>query len=166
VVPRERERPTPAAWEADAVDRAAFTELVREQGNEADVRVLGRIFAWSDQHGLRDTWEPKAVEGDAWVAVMKGIEWEPSPIGVGSSPPRLFVRGEGLRRHHPFRMDKRWQSALDQLYAIPGVVETPKGLSPNILLRDLDNNAVWSPFFQVIEAVMTEVRRSSERNMR
>jgi hypothetical protein len=130
------------------------------------VRVLGRVFAWADQHDLRDTWSPKSAQGEGWVPVMKRIEWEPTPIGIATTPPRLFVSGEGLRRHHPFRMDKRWQSVLDQLYAIPGVVETPKGLYPNILLRDLDDNAVWSPFFQVIEAVMAEVKRSSERNMR
>ena len=148
------------------MDRSAFTELVREHGNEADVRVLGRTFAWSDEHDLRDTWEPKSAHGEGWVPVMRRIEWEPTPIGVGSTPPRLFVSGEVLRRHHPFRMEKRWQSVLDQLYAIPHVVETEKGFYPNILLRDLDDAAVWSPFFQVIEAMMAEVRRSSDRGIR
>jgi hypothetical protein len=148
------------------VNRAAFTELVREAGNEADVRVLGRIFVWSAQHDVKDTWQPKSAHGEAWVPVMKEIEWEPTPFGIGSSPPRLFVSGEGLRRHHPFRMDQRWQSLLDQLYGIPGVARTPKGDYPNILLRDLDDDEVWSSFFQVIEALIAEVRRSSERGIR
>jgi hypothetical protein len=152
-------------WEALLVDRAAFTELVREQGDAADVRVMGRLFAWSDQHGLKDTWEPKSAHGEGWVPVMKRIDWEPTPIGVGTAPPRLFVPGEGLRSHHPFRADKRWQSVLDQLYAIPGVVKTEKGLYPNIRLRDLDDDQVWAPFVQVIEAMMAEVRRSSERGI-
>ena len=64
---------------AGCSDREAFTELVREQGDEVDVRVLGRVFAWADQHELRDSWEPKSAEGDAWVPVMKRIEWEPTP---------------------------------------------------------------------------------------
>ena len=160
------EHPVGRSWDADVVDRPAFTELVREQGDEADVRVLGRIFAWADQHELRDSWEPKSAEGDAWVPVMKRIEWEPTPFGIGSRPPRIYVRGEALRRHHPFRGEQRWQSVLDQLYEIPGVVQTEKGFYPNIRLRDLDDNAVWSPFFQVIESLMTEVRRSADRGIR
>jgi len=152
--------------QADVVNRAEYTELVREQGNEADVRVLGRIFAWADEHDLKETWEPKSAHGVGWVPVMKRIEWEPAPIGIASTPPRLFVSGEGLRRHHPFRMEQRWQSVLDQLYAIPHVVETPKGFYPNILLRDLDDRAVWSAFFGVIEALMAEVRRSADRGNR
>jgi hypothetical protein len=148
------------------MDRAAFTALVREQGNETDVRVLVRIFAWADQRDLKETWEPKSAHGVGWVPVMKRIEWEPTPIGIGSSPPRLFVSGEGLRRHHPFRMEPRWQSVLDQLYEIPGVVRTEKGFYPNILLRDLDHDSAWSSFFQVIEALMAEIRRSSERGIR
>jgi len=155
-----------APWEADVVDRAAFMELVREQGDAADARVLGRVFVWADQHELRDTWEPKSAHGGSWLPVMKRVEWEPTPIGIESTPPRLFVSGERLRRHHPFRMDKRWQSVLDQLHEVRGVARTENDLSPNIRLRDLDDDAVWSPFFQVIEAVMAEVRRSSERGIR
>lgn len=148
------------------MDRSAFTELVGERGNKADVRVLARVFAWSDQHNLRDGWEPSPAHDEAWVPVMRSIDWEPTPIGIGSSPPRLFLAGEELRRHHPFRSEQRWQSLVEQLDEIPNVVRSDQGLSRNILLRDLEDDAAWSPFFRVIDAMMTEVRRSSERNMR
>ncbi len=140
---------------------------MREHGNEPDVRVLARIFAWSDQHDLTDGWEPSSAHDDeAWVPVMRRIDRAPAPIRIGSSPPRLFLSVEELRRYHPFRMEQRWRSLVDQLDEIPNVVRTEPDLSPNILLRDLDDDRAWSPFFRVIDAMLTEVRRSDERNMR
>jgi hypothetical protein len=148
------------------VDRATFTELIRQNGEPADVVVLGRIFAWASEHELKDTWESGSAHGDGWAPVMKHVEWEPVPFGIGTTPPRLFVSGENLRRHHPFRADQRWQSVLDQLYEIPAVVRTEQGYFPHIRLRDLEPEATWSAFTSVVEAMLAEVRRSSERGIR
>jgi hypothetical protein len=148
------------------VDRTTFTDLVRQNGRPDDVAVLERIFAWASAHDLEDTWESGPEHGDSWVPSMRRVEWDPVPIGIEADPPRLFVSGELLRRHHPFRTAKRWQVVLERLYEIPGVVQTEQGNYPNILLHDLVASGTWSTFSAVIEDMMSEIRRSAERGNR
>jgi hypothetical protein len=148
------------------VDRSTFTELVRQNGDPDDVAALGRIFSWSDSHRMRDTWTKHAVLGDEWIPVMKDIEWEPAPFGIGSTPPRFYVSGGELRRHHPFRNDQRWGYVLERLFEIAGVAHTKKDDYPKIPLRALAEQQTWAQLASVLEDVMTEVRRSSDRGIR
>jgi hypothetical protein len=142
------------------MDREKFLELIRQHGEDADVEVMRRIFAWADERGMKETWEAGSVHGDGYVPVLKSIEWEPSLLGVATDPPRLFVTGEVLRRHHPFKIEKNWQDVLDRLYQIPNVVQTELGFYPNVLLRDLAKSGIWDRFFRVIDWIEAQVRRS------
>ena len=97
---------------------------------------------------------------------MQRIEWEPTPIGVRTSPPRLFIEGDKLRRHAPFNMERNWDQVLERLYAIPQVKRTEGKTYPNILLRDLQDQGTWSAFFGIVDEVIDRVRRAADRGLR
>jgi len=117
------------------VDRAAFLEEIREHGDEGDLAVAERIFDWAKQHRMRDSWHVRPSEhGEVFTPILKGIEWEPVVIEVGSTPPRLFLSGLNLRRHYPFKVEAKWQEVLDRLYVIPQVVPTEQNFYPYVEL--------------------------------
>ena len=147
------------------MDRESFVAEILRNGSDDEAAVMGRIFDWADGHGLRDIWSLPSY-GHGYYAVMQRIEWEPTPIGVRTSPPRLFIEGDKLRRHAPFNMERNWDQVLERLYAIPQVKRTEGKTYPNILLRDLQDQGTWSAFFGVVDEVIDRVRRAADRGLR
>jgi hypothetical protein len=144
------------------MSRERFLAEVARNGSVEEEAVMVRILDWVDAHGMRDYWQAKAsVHGEGYAPAVKGIEWEPIPFGIGSDPPRLFVSGENLRRHHPYKIEAKWQAVLEELYSIPGVVRTELGFYPNIRLRQLADDEAWIRVFSVIEGIVDSVRRSA-----
>jgi hypothetical protein len=149
------------------MDRAAFLEEIRRHGSDAEVDIAERVFEWAEEHALADHWNQNpSAHGNEYTPAIKGVEWEPVPFGMSTRAARVWITGENLVRHHPFRMEHRWGEILERLGAIRGVVIPPKGFYPHIRLTELADVDTFNEFFDAVDSIVSQVRRSAEKGLR
>lgn len=139
-------------------------EIEGAHGSEA-AEVLDRIFAWSDEHGLSDTWETGSVHGNGYVPILRKIEWHPSTMGVSANIGHVWLSGETLQRHYPFRLEKRWNELLERVLRTPGIVETEQNIYPHVPLTALADRAAWDQFMGTMSLALEAIIRSAERGL-
>jgi hypothetical protein len=77
----------------------------------------------------------------------------------------VWVTGEDLRRHNPFKIDAKWSLVVAQLYGVPGAVRTKTGTF-YVPLSGLSDGSSWTRFFGIVDSVIDEVRRAAERGLK
>ena len=102
---------------------------------------------------------------NGYAPVMRDIEWEPVPFGMGPSPASVGVRGE-LRGHHPFSIDGKWRALIERISKVPGVRNaTDAGMYPWVPLDAIADDETWREFFAVVEWIMKEIHHSARLNL-
>jgi hypothetical protein len=145
--------------------KKTFLDEVREAVGDDAAKVAARVFEWVPDHGLRDYFGGRNAHGLGYAPIIVGVEWRPAVFDVASTYGHIFLTGEELDRHAPFKIGTKYDELLRRLYEIPEVVRTEKGFYPHVPLAALADGPKWDAFFGVMEWAIGEIKRAAARGL-
>lgn len=136
---------------------AEFLEAVRAGSGQSEADTAQLIVDWAHQQDLWD-WFPGDADSPLYYKPAMGdLDWEPTILGVDPRNGNVYVQGADFRRRQPFSQEEAYAQFLEQLYAISGVQQTPKGDYPHISLATLADADTRTQFLDLMSSVITRI---------
>jgi hypothetical protein len=160
---RRSKKPGTESFPATRQAIEAWLARIRTTSGEADERAAREIVEWSERQGLVSTFTrpDDKTEPERYLPLIALKRREVPVFGVMASKRRVFLAGPSLRETRPFSSMVGYDDLLDRVFAIPGMMTTPKEKYPNISLRELADPATWDEFTRVFFGIIADVHTAN-----
>lgn len=144
-------------------DEASFVGALEERRDAEGLQSARAILQWVGRCGLRLWWGRGPTQGSLIPVLDHGDDWY-APIAMYTSQRKSYLQVQffQLKSRPPFDDPRKREELRDRLNAIPGVAIAADAIEryPRVETGVLCNDTTGKQFFEVLDWVLEEIRRS------